>query len=122
MKQLILLAVFIPAFFAKWMETPLPAHSQKVSAEQVLRKVSDKLNGLKTLQYSYRRELNYPSEAYYHEVTGETYLDFTSTDEILGFNYQFNNQDFIYVFNGSEQFQCNKKEKRIGINFTPSKK
>ena len=121
MKQLILLAVFFSAFFAKRMETALPAHSQKVSAEQVLSKVSDKLNSLKTLQYHYRRELNYPSEAYYHEVTGEIYLDFTSTDKIVGFKYQFNYQDFLYIFNGSQQFQCNKKEKRIEINHSPSK-
>lgn len=94
--------------------------SKQYSAEDVLKKASEKLSNLKTIKYRYRRELNYASEKYYAETKADAFLDFTSIDKIIGVRYQFSNQDTLDVFNGSEMFSLNKKNKTIEVNDEPN--
>jgi thiol-disulfide isomerase/thioredoxin len=101
-------------------DRPLIAQAtEKVSAEKVLKKVSDKLNGLRSLKYKYQLELNYASEGYKAAFTTDAYLDFTSVDKILGVRYQFKNEDEFFVFNGSEKFELNRKNKTVKIAEKP---
>ncbi|MGI8470544.1 MAG: TlpA family protein disulfide reductase [Pyrinomonadaceae bacterium] len=104
-----------------WLASPTvgSGQSKQYSAEDVLKKVSEKLLGLKTIRYGYRRELNYASEKYYAETKADAFLDFTSIDKVIGARYQFSNQDTFDVFNGSEMFSLNKKNKTIEVNDKP---
>lgn len=107
-------------FSAHKPERRLLADKESDSAKTVLKKVSDKLNDLKTLKYKYRIELNYSSENYRSEITADSYMDFTSVDKIIGLNYQFSNEELLTIFNGSEKFDCNKKSKSIKIDDKPT--
>lgn len=93
--------------------------SEKVSAKEVLKKASNKLNGLRSIKYRYQLELNYGSEGFKATLTTGAYLDFTSVDKILGVRYQFKNEDELFVFNGSEKFELNRKNKTVNIAETP---
>lgn len=96
-------------------------HSQKQdeTAVTVLRKLLDKLNSYQTISYHYYRSINYFSEDYHNEANGTTFLDFGSSDEILGSKYQLETEQYKMVFNGAEAFNLNKKEKTIRIYYKP---
>ena len=100
--------------------TNIPAQSKTESAENVLRKVSDKLAKLKTLNFTFHRELNFESTGFVSNMQIESFLDFSSTDTVIGARFQFDEPNFIFVFNGSEYFLRNKKTKNITIKKTPS--
>ena len=106
----LLLSLFTNAF----------AQPKNASAEEILQKVSDKLESLKTLKYSYRRELNYASEGYFNEFNANGFLDFTSPDKIIGLKYQFEGDKSLFVFNGSEMFDLNKTDKTIRVQSNPA--
>lgn len=93
--------------------------SEKVSAKEVLKKASNKLNGLRSIKYRYQLELNYGSEGFKAAFATDAYLDFTSVDKILGVRYQFKNEDELFVFNGSEKFELNRKNKTVKIAEKP---
>jgi thiol-disulfide isomerase/thioredoxin/outer membrane lipoprotein-sorting protein len=99
--------------------TNASAQSQNASAEEVMQKVSDKLESLKTLRYTYRRELNYSSEGYFNEFKANGFLDFTTPDKIIGLKYHFENDKYLFVFNGSEMFDLNKTDKTIRVQSNP---
>lgn len=124
MKLLTFTAVFLlfPTIIlsAHKLERRVIADKENDSAVAVLKKVSDKLNNLKTLKYKYRMELNYSSENYRAELFADSFLDFTAVDKIIGLNYQFSNEGLLTVFNGSEKFDCNKKSKLIEIDNKPT--
>lgn len=96
------------------------AKSKTDSAESVLKKVSDKLSRIKTLNYTFRRELNFESTGFASKMQIESFLDFNSTDKIIGARFQFDEPNFIFVFNGSEYFLLNKKNKTIVIKRKPT--
>jgi len=99
--------------------TNISAKSKTDSAENVLKKVSDKLSSLKTLNYTFRRELNYESSGFLSKIQIESFLDFTSADKIIGSRFQFDEPNFIFVFNGSQYFLLNKKNKTIVVKNKP---
>ncbi|CAN5291049.1 hypothetical protein BH20ACI1_BH20ACI1_10810 [soil metagenome] len=107
-------------FFSENSKQPFLDYKKKETAEEVLKKVFNNLSNLKTLKYKYHLELNYSSEGYHNELTADSYLDFNSVDKIIGLKYQFNNEEFLTVFNGSEKFDCNKKSKLIKIDNNPT--
>jgi thiol-disulfide isomerase/thioredoxin len=89
------------------------------SADEVLKKMSDKLNSIRCIQYKHRRELNYPSKSFYNELNGKVYLDFTSPDKVIGTRYFFEGDNLILAFNGSESFICQSKNHSIDVNRNP---
>lgn len=100
-----------------------PRNAMQKSANQVLSKVSQKLNGLKNIRYNYRREINYFSEHYHNVLTGNIYFSFHDNDTILGLKYQMesNSPNEIEIFNGTEQFTLDKQDKTIKINEQPKR-
>ncbi|GAB3897033.1 hypothetical protein GCM10028803_15080 [Larkinella knui] len=101
---------------------PVFAQPGTVSAEQVLSKVSDQLSHRKVLHYQYWRELNYASEGIHQKMDGICYLDFSWADPAVGFRYQFSNSDVLAVFNGSEKFECDRKNKTLRVNSKPERR
>ena len=91
-----------------------------ISANEILQKLSDKLNSCQTISYTYFRSINYFSEDYHNETSGTTYLDYKSNETILGFKYQLEDKQYKMVFNGTENFDLNQKDKTIKINYKPT--
>jgi thiol-disulfide isomerase/thioredoxin len=100
--------------------TAFAAHQDAPDAKAVLIKLSDKLHHLGKISYHYRRTLSYPSEKYQAETSANIFLDYTVTDTVLGFHYQVNNESIGNVYNGSEQFELDKKGKTIVIHRQPA--
>lgn len=97
------------------------AIAQSLTPDEVVQKTIDKLNSLKTVGYNYRRELNYASEKFLHELNASAYLDFGSPDKTLGVKFQFADRDRIDAFNGTEYFSRNTKTKTIRVNNKPGR-
>lgn len=105
------LLMFISGLFAQKAKT--------ISAETVLQKVSAKLNSLQTIKYKYHQEYNYASEAYFAESNADTFLEFSTLEEIIGVKFQFRNDSAFIAYNGSEYFQLNEKDKTIKVEPKP---
>lgn len=91
------------------------------SADRILQKMLNQITAIKNISYKYRRELNYPSEGYFRETIADTYLDFTSDNQILGLRFQFSDADSLMIFNGSEIFYLDKKNKTIDVTNKPKR-
>lgn len=98
-----------------------PAYQLKfnITANEILQKLSDKLNSSRIISYNYFLSINYFSEDYHNETSGTTFLDYNSNDTVLGFKYQLEDKQYKMVFNGTENFNLNKKNKTIKINYRP---
>lgn len=107
-------------FFGGGSQQTIGLAQNRESAEEVLMKVSVKLNSLRSLKYKYKLDLNYASEGYRAEFATDAFLDFTSVDKIIGIKYQFTNEGNLSVFNGSEKFDLNGKNKVIKIDEKPT--
>lgn len=88
-------------------------------ADSVLYKVYNALQRLKSIRYENIRELNYASENYHQVSVWTSYYDFSSTDTLVGFKYQVEDSLSKSVFNGTERFDLNKKERTIDLNEQP---
>ncbi|CAG4990635.1 Thiol-disulfide oxidoreductase ResA [Dyadobacter sp. CECT 9275] len=112
MKQLILLAVFLPALAAG----AKTSFCLSPSDLDLFNQVSRKLNEIKSVRYDYKRELHYASEDIHHEMSGNCFLDFTQEDEVLGLRYQVVSPDYMGIYNGSEKVDFNPKLKKMKVS------
>jgi thiol-disulfide isomerase/thioredoxin len=115
MKRLLLFIAIFSTALSGFSKIPNP----DTDASEVLGKVLNKLTGLKTLSYTYKRVIDYPGEGYHEEMTVNSYLDFEPAAQLIGLRYQFSNNDLLAVYNGSESFYCDKKEKTISVDNSP---
>lgn len=98
------------------------SYSQAASPDLILAKASQKLNSLKTVTYSHSRELNYSSENYHNLSKWTVFIDFQSTDTVIGIKYQIDDSTFKQVFNGTEKFEIDGKKKTLQLDDHPSRK
>lgn len=89
------------------------------TANEVLERLSDKINSLTNISYEYYRSINYFSENYHHETSASSYLDFNSGVNVIGFKYQFESDQYKMIYNGAESFYLNKKDKTLKITNKP---
>jgi thiol-disulfide isomerase/thioredoxin/outer membrane lipoprotein-sorting protein len=106
------------------VNTTLNAKSklEATNAEEILKKVYNRLNSLKSITYDYNQEVNYKSESISNQLSGKVTIDFGNPDALIGFKYYIENDNSKLVYNGTEQFALNKKEKTIEITDNPSLK
>ncbi len=81
----------------------------------IFRKFSQKLQSLKTVNYHYTREFTYPAEDYHSKSEGEMYIDFSKENDLVGFRYQYKDQDGFSVFNNSGFFETSAADRTIHI-------
>ena len=91
------------------------------TANSVMQKVAKKLATVKALGYTYTREFNYPSEEYVSKSISTGYLDMNATDVALGFRFQFSDDEYMAVYNGSETFIAVKKKKEMVVQNNPAR-
>ncbi len=95
--------------------------SYSVNPDSVLIKLSNTLNGLRNIKYEITRELNYSSENYHNLSSWSVYCDFGSKDTLIGFKYQINDSSVKQIFNGTEKFDIDIKNKTISVSYHPDK-
>lgn len=98
---------------------PTEANS-KIDADEIMKKTSEKLNDLKDVSYSYFRSINYFSEDYHSEAEGNTFINFDKLDTNSYLKFQVESDDSRIIYNGSEYFSMNKKDKTIAIKNQPN--
>lgn len=81
------------------------------SASSVLKKVSTQLSSAKTMSYDQERLVDEPDVSLKGTYGGQFYLDYTIAGEALSCRFQFENDDYKIVFNGTEDFMLNKNKK-----------
>ena len=111
-------AIFVLTSFSKYSLTSV---DNQITAIEVLEKTVLKLNSFKEISYNYYRSINYFSEDYHAESKATTFVDFDKSDTLLMFKFQFENQQSKIIYNGTERFSLNKKEKTIKIDHTPTR-
>jgi thiol-disulfide isomerase/thioredoxin len=93
--------------------------AERATADQLLTRVHKKLESVKAMQYRYLLELNYLSENYNNSISGIAFLDFSAPDSLIGFKYQLEDEKVKYVYNGTESFVLDKKQKTMSVNVKP---
>ena len=98
----------------------LNAQSKGLSADEVIKKASRKLESLKSISYRSRIEYNYSSEGYLAETNVQAYMEFTSLAAALGIRFQFTDldpkRDLSGTYNGSDLFFLRKAAKELIVN------
>lgn len=117
----IIICIVIVSVLSSFNEQPLSEVVKQINAVEVLEKTSKKLNSFKEISYSYYRSINYFSEDYHSESKGTTLLYFDKSDTLLGFKFQLEDSQSKIIYNGTERFSLNKKDKTIKIDHTPKR-
>ena len=115
-KQLILL--MISNFF---LQTSLAQKTDKTAIE-LLQTSASKLNNLNSISYLYTREINNYQDNYFDKTSDSCYLDFGQSNEENPLIFQFKGKEMIQIYNGSEYFVLDKKDKTIEVTNKPSLK
>lgn len=108
---LLLLITLKTIFFGQSLNTNSPPKT----ADEVLQTLSNKLNLIERVNYTYYRDVNYVSESYHSEISGSTYLDFKSSQNVLGFRFQIENDIYKHIFDGDKSIFLDKKKKTMKI-------
>ncbi|MDQ1096786.1 MULTISPECIES: TlpA family protein disulfide reductase [Chryseobacterium] len=82
---------------------------------KIFRKLSEKLQSVKTISYHYTREFTYPAEDYHSKSEGEMYVDFSKENDLAGFRYQYRDTTGFSVFNSTELFETSAEDRTIQI-------
>ncbi|RDC58263.1 TlpA family protein disulfide reductase [Pedobacter chinensis] len=102
---LILCLLFTDTVFAK----------EKIDAEHVLRKTSKTLNELKSISYNSYREINNFKDNYFAQNSGASYFEYGFTAENKVIRFQLHSDNTLQVYNGTEYFILDQKEKTIEL-------
>lgn len=81
----------------------------------IFRKLSGKLQSVKTIAYHYTREFTYPAEDYHSKSEGEMYVDFSKENDLAGFRYQYRDETGLSVFNNTELFETSAEDRTIQV-------
>lgn len=109
-----ILAVSILSLLIALRQPVLPGN-----ADEVLHQTLAKLTALKRVQYQYYREVNYSSESYRNELSGNLYLDFEQNSNPTGFWFQTDNKLDKVIYNGQTLLTMNEAEKTMRVEKQP---
>ncbi|MFY7815497.1 MAG: TlpA family protein disulfide reductase [Chryseobacterium taeanense] len=105
------LIVLVSVFIGSELSAETPENTLKI-----FRKLSEKLQSVKTISYHYTREFTYPAEDYHSKSEGEMYVDFSKENELVGFRYQYKDETGFSVFNNTELFETSEEDRAIQIS------
>jgi thiol-disulfide isomerase/thioredoxin len=91
-------------------------------APKALIALSKKLSSLKSISFKYIRESNYPDMDYFNRFEGTCYIDFNHEDKQTVSRFRMECNQFIQVYNGTEEFLLEKKEKTYTIRVQPKQR
>jgi len=105
---------FITIFFSSLGINSKTTNSLE-DVNQILEVTNKNLSELTNLEYSFYRLVNYKSQDIKQEFKGNFFFQVDSFSTDLGFNFQFENDDYKEIFNGSEFFELNQKDSTIKV-------
>jgi thiol-disulfide isomerase/thioredoxin len=88
---------------------------------QILKLVSVKLNGIKTVSYKYKRESVYTGENYHNIYNTVIYINFNASSNNAFYRFQAEDDKYFSCYNGIQYFGLNKKDKTIDIKQKPGR-
>jgi thiol-disulfide isomerase/thioredoxin len=112
---------YIPILLLVTVMFNAAGQEKAITADSLLVKFSKALQDLQHLQYTQTRELNYASENYTNTTDWSLYFDFLDPDTLTGFKYQIVDTVSMQLYNGTEKFELDKKNRSININASPTK-
>ncbi len=77
------------------------------------------MNHCETIRYRHQRDYFTGDKHYFLE--GDSFIDFTSTDSIVGLKYQVQSEKNFFFFNGTETFLLDKNNKTLQLTKKPTK-
>lgn len=89
------------------------------SAEYVIEATCRKLNEINTLQYDYRRIVNYSSSRKYNELNGVTFFDFASHDSVMNAKFYFISKEYLIAFNGIQSIYLDNDQSTVSVENSP---
>ena len=100
------------SFVQKGMVNP-----KEDSVVAVLEKTAAELERWQSVRYFHQRDYNTGEQHFMTE--GYNFIDFNSTDSLVGLKYQVRAGDESYIFNGTECFTINDKKGTLHVNAKP---
>lgn len=105
--SLVILIVFLTAVItAKAKNNPVP---------KAMIALSKKLGSLTSVNFHYLWESNYPANDYHNIFEGDCYVEFNKADKQTVTRFRMECDKFVNIFNGTEQFHLDKKEKTYTV-------
>lgn len=86
------------------------------TANKVLQKTSDILNNLKSISYKSYREINNFKDNNFSKNSGSSYFEFNNSIEGKVARFRLQTSDALQVYNGTEYFYLNEKEKSMELD------
>ncbi|MES2650399.1 MAG: TlpA disulfide reductase family protein [Bacteroidota bacterium] len=81
------------------------------NVDEVLRKTSETINNLKTISYDSYREINNIKDNYFAKNSGSSYFEYNQKLEGKISKFQLQSENALQIYNGTEYFSLNKKNK-----------
>jgi len=108
---IIIMIFFVPINAVKAQTNPAPP---------ALLAMAKKLSSLKSISYTYYREINNPVNNYFNKLTGTCYVDFNQTDKISVSRFRMETDAYTSIYNGSELFNLNKTTQTYSLTEQPN--
>ena len=90
------------------------------TVNKMIRNTLKELTSIHHVKYDYYIESNYLSENYHRDVSKKVYMEFNSSEPLLGLVFTDSEKDYSSVYNGEEYFYINKKANTIELTKKPS--
>ncbi len=119
MKLILTISLFILKFAFVFAQSTAQSVGS-TSSDSILARTYAQLNKFKSIKYDLTRDMNYISDDYRNISNWSVCFDFQEPDTVLGFKYQIDDLTLKQIFNGTEEFQLNKKDKTIQVNDNPA--
>ncbi|MEE1947126.1 TlpA disulfide reductase family protein [Pedobacter sp. KR3-3] len=92
------------------------ASAQKpATAEAVLNQTNETLHKLKSISYHSYREINNFKDDYFAKNSGDSYFEYDNAMDGKTARFQLGSADALQVYNGTEYFYLNQKNKTIAL-------
>ncbi len=78
-------------------------------------KMTAKLQSLKSISYTYHREINNTKDNYHSELSGKCFIEFDEADRQTVARFRIEADSYISIYNGTEVFQLNKPNKTFNL-------
>jgi thiol-disulfide isomerase/thioredoxin/outer membrane lipoprotein-sorting protein len=111
--------MFVSLLVVSGMITKSQTAKAQPNGNDLLRKMSEKLNQLKTVRYQYSAEMLYADENYHNTYVTGSFIAFRSGSNIQKFRFQFSNSDYLACYNGNSFFTLDHRAKTIQLTQNP---
>jgi thiol-disulfide isomerase/thioredoxin len=112
--------IILYSFFFSYLMTAANAQTRQVP--DAWNAMTNKLASLKSISYTYKREINNSKNNYYDTLTGKCYLLFNYEDKQTVSQFRMESKDRILIYNGTEYFGLSKASKTYSLTEQASQK